>query len=82
MDDVISTMQGGPERQHRVFDSTVRALKWIPPSLPGESKYLASVKKILVEEGDWTCVKEVLGWTIDTEAGILALPDPYMRITG
>ena len=45
MDDVISVVQGGPDRQHRVFDGTVRALKWLFPSLPGELKDSVSVKK-------------------------------------
>ena len=47
----------GSERQHRVFDSTVRALKWIFPSLPGEAKDSVSVKKLLAGEGDWESVK-------------------------
>ena len=58
--DVISTVQGGPELQHRVFDGTVCALKWILPSLPRESKYLVIFKKLLVGEGDWACSEEVL----------------------
>ena len=61
--------RGGAERQHRVFDSTVRALKWLFPLIPGEAKDSVSVKKLLAGEGDWECVKEVLGWTINTEAG-------------
>ena len=32
-----------------------------------------SVKNLMEREGDWTCIKEVLGWTIDTEAGTVAL---------
>ena len=66
--------KGGEERQHRVFDSTVRALKWLFPSLPGEAKDSVSVKKLLAGEGDWECVKEVLSWTINTEVGTVALP--------
>ena len=27
------------------------------------------VEKLVAGEGDWTCVKEVLGWILDTEAG-------------
>ena len=38
MDDIISVMQGGPDRQHRVFDGTFHALKWLFSSLPGELK--------------------------------------------
>ena len=49
------------------------------PLNPGESKYLVSVKKLLLGEGDWTCVKEVLGRTIDKEAGTVALPERNMR---
>ena len=45
MYDVISIVQGGPKLQHRVFDGTVYALKWLFTSLPGESKDLLSVKK-------------------------------------
>ena len=74
MDDVISVVQGGPDRQHRVFDGTVRALKWLFPSLPGELKDSVSVKKLVAGEGDWTCVKEVLGLIPDTEAGTVTLP--------
>ena len=44
MDDVISAVQGGPYFQHRVFDGTVRALKWLFPSLLGEPKELVSLK--------------------------------------
>ena len=52
MDDVIPVVQGGPDRQHRVFDGTVRALKWLFPSLPGELKDLVSVKKVVAGEGE------------------------------
>ena len=67
--------RGGAERQHRVFDSTVRALKWLSPSLPGEAKDSVLVKKLLAGEGDWECVKDVLGWTINTKDGTVALPE-------
>ena len=32
-----------------------------------------SVKKLLAREGDWECIKEVLGWIINTEAGTVSL---------
>ena len=79
MDDGIAVAQGGEERQHRVFDSTVRALKWLFPSLPGEAKDSVSVKKLLAGEGGWGCIKEVLGWTINTEAGTVALPERKLQ---
>ena len=66
MDDVISVVQGGLDRQHRVFDGTIHALKCLFPSLPGELKESVNVKQIVAEEGDCTCVKEVLGWILDT----------------
>ena len=34
-----------------------------------------SVKKLVTGEDDWTCVKEVLGWILDTEAGTVTLPE-------
>ena len=34
-----------------------------------------SVKKLVAREGDWTCVKEVLGWILDTDAGTVTLPE-------
>ena len=34
-----------------------------------------SVKKLLAGEGDWNCVKKVLGRNIDTEAGTVSLPE-------
>ena len=65
MDNVISAVQGGPDREHRVFDGTVRALKWIFPSLPGELKDLVIVKKLVAGEGDWTVSRMSWGgpWT-------------------
>ena len=75
MDDFISAVQGETDRQHRVFDSAFHALKWTPPSLLGEAKDSELVKKLLAGEGYWECVKEVLGWIIETEAGTVALPE-------
>ena len=34
-----------------------------------------SVKKLLAGEEDWTRVKEVLGWILDTESGTVTLPE-------
>ena len=72
-------MQSGPDRQHRVFDGTVRALKWIFPSLTGDSKDLVRVKNLLEGEGNWTFSEEVLGWTLDTEAGTITLLERKYR---
>ena len=73
MNDVISVVQGGPYCQRRVFDGTVRALKWIFRLLLGELKDSVSVKKFVEGEGNWTCVKEVQWWIVDTEVGTVTL---------
>ena len=52
MEDVITAVHEGPDRQHKVFDGTVRSLKWIFPSLPGKTKYSVSVKKLMAGEGN------------------------------
>ena len=57
MDDVITAVQGGADRQHKVFDGTVQALKWLFPSLPGENNDSVRVKKLMSGEGNWTCQK-------------------------
>ena len=75
MDDLISAVQGVPDCQHRFFDGIVRALKWLFLSLPVELKDSVSVKNLVAGEGDYTCVKEVLGWILDTEAGTITLPE-------
>ena len=36
---------------------------------------MASIKKVLVREGDWTYAEKVLDRTIDTEAGTSTLTD-------
>ena len=51
MDDFISAVQGVPDRQHRVFDGTFCALKWLFLSLLGELKELVSVKILWQDRG-------------------------------
>ena len=80
MDGVISAAQGGgAERQNRVFDITVRALKWLFHSLSGEAKESVSVKKLLDGEVDWERVKEFLRWIIDNKAGTVAIPERKLQ---
>ena len=45
MDNKISAVQGGTEQQHRVFNSTVRDLKWTFPSLPGGIQILGECQE-------------------------------------
>ena len=75
MNDIISVAQGGLYQQHRVFDGTVRDLKWIFLSLSGQLKDSVSMKKLVAGEGEWTFVKKFLGWILDTRAGTVTLPD-------
>ena len=47
MDDVISVVKGGgADRKNRVFESKVRALKWLSTSPPGEAKDSLLVKNL------------------------------------
>ena len=62
-----------------MFDSTVCALKWLSPLLPGKAKDLLLAKKLLAREGYWECVKEVLMWIIDTKVGRVALPERKLQ---
>ena len=79
MDNVISAVQGDLEKQHQVFDSTVCAIKWLLPSLPGESKDSVSVKKLLAEERCWTCIKDIIRWIIDMKSVTVALPERKLQ---
>ena len=67
--------RGGAYSQHQLFDCTVRVLKWLFLSLPEDLKDSVSMKKLLAGEDDCTCVKEVLGRILDTEAGTVTLPE-------
>ena len=73
MYDFISVVKIRAEQQNRVFDSTVHALKFLFASLTAEAKDSVLVKKLLAGEGDWGCVKEVLGWIIDTKSVTVSL---------
>ena len=72
--DVISVVQGGLDRQDRFFDCKVYALKWLFPSLLGEIKVSVSVNNIILGVRDWTFVREVLGWILETEVGTVTHP--------
>ena len=75
MGDVITAVQGRADRQREVFDGMVRALKWLFPSLPGETKGSVSVKKLMADKGNWIYEKEVSRWRIYTEAGTVSLSE-------
>ena len=40
---------------------------------------MVSIKNLLTGEGNWTCVKEVRGWNMDTEAGTVTRPEKKSR---
>ena len=50
-----------------------------PPSIFREAKESMLVKTLLDVEGDRECVKEVLGWIVDTEAEMVALPERKLQ---
>ena len=77
MDYVITAVQGGGGQTNNanIFNGAVWALKWIFPTLPGETKDSVSVNNLMAGEGNWTRKKEVLEWRINMEAGMVALPD-------
>ena len=79
MDEVTTAVQVGLEQQRQVWDGTVRALKWLFLSLTIKTKDLVSVKKLRAVKGDWTYVKEVLWWTIGTEAGRVSLTEKKLQ---
>ena len=45
----------------------------------GRVQRLIDSENIIALEGDWTSIKEVLGLTIDAEAGIVALPERKLQ---
>ena len=75
MYEVITAVQVGSERQCQLSDGTIRALKWLLLSFPNKENDPVSLKNLLEGDKYWTCVKEVLGWTFNTEAGTVDLPD-------
>ena len=79
MDDMITVVPCGPEQKFKVFNGSFWALKWLFLSLPVKTQGSVSVKKLQVGGVDWTCVKEVLGCTINTEYGTVALPNRKLQ---
>ena len=66
MDNLICANQGGAAQQHRILDLTLCTIKKIFPSVPGEIKYLTSLKKGLARNWGWKTTKEILVWVVDT----------------
>ena len=74
MVDIITEVQGRPERQNHLFDITIIPLKWIFPYL--QHKYIfVSVNKIQAKEVKWNCIKEVLIWNVKMEEVTVTLLD-------
>ena len=40
---------------------------------------MVSVKTFVSGEGGWTCVKEFLGWILDTETGTVTPPESNLE---
>ena len=79
MDEVTTSVQVGLERQRQVWDGTFRSLKWLFLSLAIKTKDSVSVKKLRAGKGEWTYVKELLWWTIGTEAGRVSVTEKKLQ---
>ena len=42
-------------------------------------KYLVRLKELWSGEGDWTFVKQFMGWKINTDAGTVALTEQKLQ---
>ena len=60
MDDMITVVQSGTERQRQVFDATARDLKWTFPYLPGEYKGSVILNKLKVGGGVWVLLGDFI----------------------
>ena len=79
MDALVTAVQGWPGWKCPVFDGTIRSLKLIFLSFPGKMKELVSVKKLWAEVGNWTHIKEVLGWKIYIESCKVTIPEQKLQ---
>ena len=70
---MLCATQRDPNQQQRVSDVTIHALKETFPFLLGEMKDSAILNKSLARDGDWSTIKEILGWVTDTHQGTLNL---------
>ena len=73
VDDINCVAQGDALQQQRVTELVLQALKDVYPTVIGETKDSVSLKKALAGDGDWSQVKEILGWIIDTRLSTLRL---------
>ena len=73
MDNLICAAQGDATQKQRVSELMLRSLKEICPSIPGEIRDSARLKKVLDGDGDWMETKYILGRVVDTEKGTLLL---------
>ena len=79
MDNLNCVAQGDPSQQCQVTELVLRAIKTAHPSLPGELKDSVSIKKALAGDGNWSLIKEILGWVLNTTSGTLHLSDKRRR---
>ena len=80
MDDLNCATQGDMGQQQRTSEITLRDLKEILPSLPSEVKDYVSLKKALQGDSDRSQIKEIFGWSINTQGG--TLPPPLQTTDG
>ena len=73
MDDLNCLTQGGPSQQRRVSKLVLRAITETYSSLSHDLKDSVSLKKALMGDGDWSHIKEIIGWVINTKMGTFSL---------
>ena len=74
IDNVIVLLQGRSDFHTQVFNGMVWVLKSLFPYLEYKVKELLSIKRLRVGEGEWTCIKEFIGWVMETKSGTVTLP--------
>lgn len=73
MDDLTRVTQGDEKQQRQAIELMLRAIKEVFPLVSGELKNLVSIKKAFQGDGSWSCIKEILGWEIDTVQGTIRI---------
>ena len=79
MDDLNCLAKGSPAQQRQVKEMVLQGIKDIFPSLLAKIKDYTILKKAWDGDGDWDAQKEILGWILDSEAGIFNLTSRQLK---
>ena len=78
VDDIGCITRGDSTQQHRVIELVLLAFKDIYPSVSVETKDSVGLKKVLAGEGDWSQVKDILSWIMNTQDSTLQLSSKHI----